>query len=341
MSRPDSKTSLARGSAVEALRRFNRSYTNRLGLLSRYRFDTKLTLTEARVIFEIGREGEHTQSALGRDLKIDMGYVNRVVKSLAARGMIRVRRSGRDSRVSILTLAAAGRTALRRIDSASDAQAEEMLHGLDDSQTRLLLSHLEAVEELLTRNGPSRFVISRAEGPADVAEARILMEEYSRFLGADLSFQGFDEELAGLPGKYAPPSGALFIAWVPPGRGAYAARRAAVARRAAGCVALRRLSPGVCEMKRLFVRPGYRGLGIGRALARRVVEEAAALGYRTMRLDTLDRLESAVALYRAMGFVPIPPYCRNPLPGAMFWEKSLGAADVTSPARSSRRRPAP
>ena len=240
-----------------------------------------------------------------------MGYMNRVIKSLAARGLVSVSRNERDGRVSFLSLTAAGREALTRIDTASDAQAEEMLRGLSQSQMRSLVGHLQAVEDLLAKREAPGFRIDRAEGPADVAAARTLMREYVDSLGVDLSFQGFEEELAGLPGKYAPPSGALFLARLSPGR------------RAAGCVALRKLAPGVGEMKRLFVRPRHRGLGIGRALAERIVDEGAALGYRVMRLDTLDRLESAVALYRAMGFAPIPPYCRNPLPGAMFWEKRL------------------
>jgi putative acetyltransferase len=311
MSRLESKVRSERGSAIQNLRHFNRSYTNRLGLLSRYRFDTKLTLTESRVIFEIGGTGEHTQSALGRDLKIDMGYMNRVIKSLAARGMVSVSKNERDGRVSFLSLTGAGREALKRIDAASDAQAEEMLRGFSENQKRSLVAHLQAVEDLLAQHETPGLRIDRAEGPADVAAARTLMREYGDFLGIDLSFQGFEEELAGLPGKYAPPSGALLLALLSPGR------------RVAGCVALRKLAPGICEMKRLFVRPRHRGLGIGRALAERIVEEGAARGYRAMRLDTLDRLESAVALYRALGFVPIPPYCRNPLPGAMFWEKRL------------------
>jgi GNAT superfamily N-acetyltransferase len=183
--------------------------------------------------------------------------------------------------------------------------------------------------------------IEPAAAPSDIAAARVLLREYAVFLGVDLSFQDFEKEIAGLPGKYLPPSGALFLAWVSTGTGGA---------EPAGCVALRKLSPGVCEMKRLFVRPEHRGLGIGRMLAVRVIEEAQMLGYKTMRLDTLQRLSNAVALYRGLGFVQIPPYCSNPLPGAMFWEKELAAVEgsrgqaapaLTEPGRSSRRRRAP
>ncbi len=159
-----------------------------------------------------------------------------------------------------------------------------------------------------------RIVISPVRDGPGLAAVRTLIREYLDFLGVDLSFQDIETELAGLPGKYAPPSGTLLLASVTrsPGSG-----------EAAGCGALRDLGDGICEMKRLFVRPAYRGYGIGRLLAERLLAEGRALGYRAMRLDTLDRLGEAVALYRTLGFRTIPPYCENPLPGAMFWEKVL------------------
>ncbi len=328
-----------RASAVQTLRRFNRYYTNRLGLLGRYRFDTNLTLTQARVIFEIGHAGRHTQSALGGDLKVDPGYLNRVVKGLAARQLVSMRRDRHDGRVSVLALTRAGRGMLAKINADSDAEVDEMLRGLDERDQLSLVRSLDAARRLLEKQEVRGPRIQRAENPRDVAAARTLMREYGEFLGEDLSFQGFEEELATLPGKYAPPSGALFLAWARAGSGQGRAVPA-------GCVAVRRLSTGVCEMTRLFIRPRYRSLGIGRALAERVVDEARTLGYRKMRLDTLQRLESAVALYRSMGFRQIPPYCRNPLPGVMFWEKDLlqpqvAAAALREPARSSRTRQAP
>ncbi|HUI72092.1 MAG TPA: helix-turn-helix domain-containing GNAT family N-acetyltransferase [Spirochaetia bacterium] len=311
-----------RETAIKAIRSFNRYYTNRLGLLSRYRFDTELTLTEARVIFEIGLAHEHTQGALGRDLKVDMGYLNRVTKRLAARGLISIRRHHEDRRVSVLSLTRTGRTMLSKIDSDSDREVEEMLTGMSKREIVSLMAHVKGAHRLLEKQAVREPRIERAESAPDIAAVRILMREYADFLGEDLTFQGFEEELASLPGKYVPPTGALFLA-----------RASGVP---GGCVALRKLAPGVCEMKRLFTRPQFRGLGVGRALAERVVAEARTLGYRVMRLDTLARLTSAVALYQSMGFRQIPPYCENPLPGVMFWEKSL-----TEAVRSSRRRRAP
>jgi ribosomal protein S18 acetylase RimI-like enzyme len=149
----------------------------------------------------------------------------------------------------------------------------------------------------------------RADLPEDLPVVRELFQEYGRSIGIDLSFQGFDEELASLPGKYAPPFGAVIIACcdaVP-----------------CGCVALRRIDERTCEMKRLYVRPGNRGLRIGAELVTRIIETAKARGYQSMRLDTLPSMASAVSLYRSFGFREIDPYIFNPIPSALFMEKTL------------------
>jgi len=152
--------------------------------------------------------------------------------------------------------------------------------------------------------------IFQAQTAEDIQKARALFEEYASGLGFSLCFQNFDQELLQLPGNYAPPDGRLLLATEDD--------------QLAGCIALRKLAPGVCEMKRLFLRPAYRRRGLGRVLVESLVGEAKKLGYTHMRLDTLPgRMDKAVALYRSFGFVEIAPYCENPVEGAKFMELDL------------------
>ncbi|MDP6572697.1 MAG: GNAT family N-acetyltransferase [Rhodospirillales bacterium] len=158
-----------------------------------------------------------------------------------------------------------------------------------------------------------RLTIAHAEGSEDMGCVRELFVEYQDWLGVDLCFQGFDEELENLPGEYAPPGGRLLLA----------RQGEAVA----GGVGMWRLEDGICEMKRLYVRSPWRGKGLGRRLAWAIVAEAGAAGYARMRLDTLGHLTAARALYRDMGFVEVAPYYNNPLEGVMYMELDLAAVD--------------
>jgi putative acetyltransferase len=160
------------------------------------------------------------------------------------------------------------------------------------------------------QSGAGRAVVIRpAAGAADLGVVRVLFEEYAGTLGFELDFQDFDHELATLPGAYAPPGGALVLAEVD--------------REPVGCVGLRPLGVGCCELKRMYVRPGHRRRGIGRLLADSIIREARARGYSRMRLDTISTMTSAITLYRSLGFVEIPPYRPNPIAGAAFFQLAL------------------
>jgi len=156
-------------------------------------------------------------------------------------------------------------------------------------------------------------LVSSRLGSAELNQVRLLFQEYAQALNVDLCFQHFDEELAGLPGEYAAPRGSLLLA--------------TVAGETAGCCALRPLDSvdyaNACEMKRLYVRPQYRGLGLGRMLAEAILEQARQAGFGCVLLDTLDDMEAARALYDELGFVDIPPYYFNPIAGAHYLKAAL------------------
>ena len=156
-----------------------------------------------------------------------------------------------------------------------------------------------------------------AATPAQLEQVRALLLEYGQSLGFSLCFQSFDAEIAGLPGDYAPPTGRLLLA--------------EVEGKPAGCVALHRLGEScadkrelLCEMKRLYVRPDFRGHQLGRRLVEEVMRAARGIGYKKMRLDTVEPIMGhAVALYRELGFREIAPYCENPIAGALYMELEL------------------
>ena len=156
----------------------------------------------------------------------------------------------------------------------------------------------------------SALQIIPASSSAQIAQARELFLEYAASLGFSLCFQNFDQELEGLPGEYALPEGRLLLA-------EYEGQLA-------DCVALHKVEPGICEMKRLYLRPQFRGKGLGRMLAEHLIAEARQAGYRRVRLDTVEPvMKDAVAMYRAMGFRDIAPYRPNPMTGALYMELDL------------------
>lgn len=156
---------------------------------------------------------------------------------------------------------------------------------------------------------PMSIDIVKARSKRDINIIRELFQEYADSLGFSLDFQHFDKELNSLPGDYAPPEGCLLLAYA--------------GNQVVGCVGLRKISKGICEMKRMYVRKKYRGKGIGRKLANKINKEARRIGYERMRLDTISTMVEAIHLYKSMGFKEIESYYYNPIEGTKYMELKL------------------
>ena len=181
-------------------------------------------------------------------------------------------------------------------------------------------SEIRAARFSLDDLGRMAYRIYPATNTVDFDPVASLFREYARELGVDLTFQGFDDEVANLPGDYGSPNGALLLARAASGD-------------ALGCVALRPLAEaGTCEMKRLYVRPAGRSLGVGRALASAIITVAAERGYWRMRLDTLSTLRAAIGLYRSLGFAPTEAYYETPLAGTLFMAREIDLPRSDLPA---------
>lgn len=180
----------------------------------------------------------------------------------------------------------------------------------------------------------TRPLLVTARSPEELTHVRAIFSEYAQTLGIDLTFQGFDEELSSLPGDYAAPRGTLLLALIdaqdltPPPKDEVVLQLASGQQmRVAGCCALRPLDaadyPNAAEMKRLYVRPSFRGLGLGRLLAEAILDAGRSAGYSCVLLDTLSDMESARALYEDLGFAEVPPYYHNPIAGSHYLKVDL------------------
>lgn len=279
----------------------------------------------------LDRDGTLTVSEAVEALGISQPAVTRIAGFLADIELIEVSRSASDGRQKCLVLTASGDALVARIKTGLWPQVRAAADALCDGLSGTLLEQLTGLEERLEERALAARIadaaaVRAARGAADLAAAARLFEEYAAGLDVDLSVQNFAAEIAALPGAYAPPSGALLLAIDAGGE-------------PVGCVGLRAFgTDGACELKRLYVRESMRGSGLGRRLLEEATAVATASGYREMVLDSLSTSETAVAMYRRSGFAETEPYWHNPLPGVVYFRKTLVGAPSSS-ARGHALRP--
>jgi DNA-binding MarR family transcriptional regulator/GNAT superfamily N-acetyltransferase len=304
---------------VEAVRRFSRFYTRRIGVLHEGLLGSALTLTEGRIIYEVA-QGETTASRLAAALELDSGYLSRVLRGLEERGLIERRPSATDARQNLLSLAPAGQAAFAGVDARSREEVGAMLKGLDPSAQRRLVAALEEAERLLGGEGsaPAPYLL-RPHRPGDMGwivhrQTVLYAEEY----GWDGSYEALAAEIvAGFIRNFDP---ARERCWI-------AEREGAVV----GSVFLMRASDELGKLRLLYVEPATRGLGVGRRLVEECIRSARELGYRRLTLWTNDVLVPARRLYAAAGF-----RCVKAEPHRSFGHDLVGETwemDLTAPSR--------
>lgn len=289
--------------AIRDIRRFNRTFAQRLDLLNDRYLGRDRPYAESRLLHEIGTDGAAVRELRCR-LDIDSGYLSRLLRSLERQKLIATHPSPADRRLRIASLTRTGKAELRRIDALSDRLAGSMLHPLSDAQRQRLRAAMNELERLLQA---SSVEIARAK-PTDT-DARQCFERYfaelaQRFPG------GFDPHAGGPPDphEFIAPQGCLLLA--------------RLHGEAIGCAALRTLGPGLGEIKRMWISPDLRGLGVARRLLAELERVARRRRMRVIRLDTNDSLDEALRLYRGSGFREIPRFNDNPYAQRWF-EKRL------------------
>jgi DNA-binding MarR family transcriptional regulator len=289
--------------AVERLRRFNRTVTERVGALESEFLGRSRPLGESRMLWEIGADGADVRD-LRRRLGLDSGYVSRMLRSLEGSGLVRVKASAADGRVRTARLTARGKREVAELDRRAEELASSILESLDERQRAKLADAADTVRRLLEAS-----LITIAPEPADSADARWCIAQYFDELGRRFE-QGFDpsRSIPAAEADMTPPRGVLLVARL---RG-----------QPVGCGALK-LHPGEpSELKRMWVDPRARGLGLGRRLLRELELHAAEAGATTIRLETNGSLSEAIALYRTSGYDEVPAF--NDEPYAHHWfEKRL------------------
>src|SRR5690348_4267725 len=287
---------------VECVRTFNRMVTQRLGVLNEKYLGRDRPYVESRLLFEIGTQGADVR-ALRERLGMDSGHLSRVLRGLERKGLAVTRPSRADGRVKVVRLLRAGLAELRKIDGLSDRLARSMLEPLSPAQAKRLLSAMSEVETLLRA---SSVEIAQAD-PAS-REAQHCLDQYFEEIHARFS-GGFDRDKDGSALQdFRPPRGCMLVA--------------RLFAEPVGCGALRTLGPGIGEIKRMWISPRTRGLGLGRRLLAGLERAAKSRRMRAIRLDTNESLTEALALYRSAGYREIARFNDNPY--AQHWfEKSL------------------
>lgn len=288
---------------IEKIRSFNRTVTRRLGVLNERYLGRDRPLAESRLLFEIGARGASVRELRTR-LGLDSGFSSRLLRALERKRLVRTEAAGSDGRVRIARLTRAGAAELERLNSLSDDLARSMLAPLDKDQARRLVAAMAEVDRLLRA---SSIEFTPAD-PRTEDAARCLQQYYAelaaRFPG------GFELHADDAPDadEFVPPSGRMLLA--------------RLFGEPVGCGAIRTLEPGVAEIKRMWLSPRVRGMGVGRRLLAELERVAFERKLRTVRLDTNGSLAEALRLYRATGYREIPRYNDNPY--AQHWfEKSL------------------
>ena len=288
---------------IETIRSFNRTVTRRLGVLNERYLGRDHPLVESRLLFEIGTQGASVRELRTR-LGLDSGFSSRLLRALERKKLVRTQPAGSDGRVVMARLTRSGLAELRRLNSLSEDLALSMLTPLSRDQALRLVSAMADVERLLRASSIEFTPADSRSADAQQCLQRYYAELAARFRG------GFEAHADDAPAadEFAPPGGCMLIA--------------RLFGEPVGCGAIRTLAPGVGEIKRMWVSPQVRGLGVGRRLLAELEQAGTGRKLRTIRLDTNGSLAEALGLYRAAGYREIPRYNDNPY--AQHWfEKTL------------------